>query len=152
MIFRRPGALGLLVLVSALSACSSSAAPVVTEQPGVAALPSYVAPARAPGFCAVLARSTHLTGLPAALGRLSVDPADADARLEVAGAVADLRPVLDDVRYAVEYADLETTVENLVATLTEVSGGRLRDDVGERIGAALGTLGELAQPACEFPI
>jgi hypothetical protein len=150
MIFRRPGALGLLVLVGALSACSSSAAPVVTE-PGVAALPSYVAPARAPGFCELLARSTHLTALPAALGRLSVDPADADARQEVAGAVTDLRPVLDDVRYAVEYADLETAVENLVTTLTEVSGGRLRDDVGERVGSALTTLGELAQPACEFP-
>ena len=74
-----------------------------------------------------------------------------DARQEVAGAVTDLRPVLDDVRYAVEYADLETAVENLVATLTEVSGGRLRDDVGERVGSALTTLGELAQPACEFP-
>ena len=55
------------------------------------------------------------------------------------------------VRYAVEYADLETAAENLVATLTEVSGGRLRDDVGERVGSALTALGELAQPACEFP-
>ena len=150
MTFRRPGALGLLFLVGGLSACSSTAAPVAVE-PGVAALPSYVAPAQAPGFCDLLARSTHLTTLPAALGRLSANPQDADARREVAGAVTDLRPVLDDVRYAVEYADLETAVENLVAALTDVSGGRLRDDVGARVSSALATLGELAQPACEFP-
>jgi hypothetical protein len=149
MIFRRPAVVGLF-LVSAVTACSSSAEPVVVEE-GVAALPTYVAPAEAPGFCELLARSTHLSNLPDVLGRLSVDPQDAEARQEVAGAVTELRPVLDDVRYAVQYADLETAVENLVETLTEVSGGRLRDDVGERVGSALTSLGELAQPACEFP-
>ena len=150
MTLRRPAVLGLLFLVGAVTACSSSAAPVAVE-PGVAALPSYVAPAQAPGFCELLANSTHLTTLPAALGQLSADPQNADARLEVAGAVTDLRPVLDDIRYAVEYAALETVVANLVAALTEVSAGRLRDDVGERISSALTRLGELAQPVCGYP-
>lgn len=150
MIFGRPGALGLLLLLGSLTACTSRAS-APPEPTGAAALPGYDAPYGAPGFCTLLAGSTHLAQVPSALGALTVDPADPAARQVLAAAVDDLRLVLDDVRPDVTYAELETAVEDLVAALTEASGGRLADGIGEAVGAALTTIGEQAQPACEFP-
>ena len=146
----RPRVWGLLLLLGALSACSSQAAPPL-QTTGVAALPSYEAPSGAPGFCRLLAGSAHVASIPSALGRLTVDTSDATARQELAGAVQDLRAVLDDVRYTVEHADLETAVEDLVAALTEASGGRPAAGSSEAIAAALGAVADLAQPVCEFP-
>ncbi len=146
----RPFARGLLLLIAALSACTSEAA--TPPQPsGVAALPSYEAPAGAPAFCRLLAGSAHITAIPSALGRLTVDTSDAAARQELAGAVPDLRAVLDDVRFSVEHADLETAVEDLVDALTEASSGRPTAGSSETIAAALSAVADLAQPACEFP-
>ena len=141
----------LLLLVGALGACTSEAATTPLQPSGVAALPSYEAPAGAPAFCRLLAGSTQITAIPSALGRLTVDTSDAAARQELAGAVPDLRAVLDDVRFSVEHADLETAVEDLVDALVEASGGRPTAGSSETIAAALSAVADLAQPACEFP-
>lgn len=150
MIFGRPRVLGLLFLLGSLTACTSQAS-APPEPSGIAALPSYEAPSGAPGFCTLLAGSTHLAQVPSALGTLTVDPSDPAARQVLAAAVDDLRAVLDNVRSDVAHADLESAVEDLVGTLTAASGGRLDDGTGEAVGAALTTIGEQAQPACEYP-
>jgi hypothetical protein len=150
MIFRGPGVLGLLVLLGALTACTSEAS-TPPEVAGTPALAGYHAPPHAPGFCGLLAGSTHLRTIPAAVGTLAVDSSDAAARQELAAAVVDLRAVLDDVRYAVEYADLETAVEDLVDALTEASGGRLPAELSDTIARTLTAVADEAQPACEFP-
>ena len=150
MIFRRPRALGLLVLLVGLTACTSEAS-TPPETSGVPALAGYQAPSDAPGFCELLAGSTHLRTLPTALGTLAVDGSDAAARQELAAAVVDLRSVLDDVRFAVEYADLETAVEDLVDALTEASGGRLPAQSSDTVARALAAVADEAQPACEVP-
>jgi hypothetical protein len=150
MIARRPAVLGLLVLFGTLTGCTSEAS-TPPEASGSPALRGYSAPAGAPGFCELLAGSTHLGSLPTALGTLVVDGSDAGARQEVAGAVDDLRAVLDDVRDSVEHADLETAVEELVDALTSASGGRPPDELSTTVAAALAAVADEAQPVCEFP-
>jgi hypothetical protein len=150
MIIRRPAALGLLFLLGSLTACTSEAS-TPPEASGVAALQGYQAPSGAPGFCALLADSTHLRGIPTALGALAVDTADAGARQQLADAVTDLRAVLDEVRMDVEYADLETAVEDLVDSLTVAAGGRLPAELGDAVATALTDVAAFAQPLCEFP-
>lgn len=150
MIIRRSAVVGLLVLLGALTACTSEAS-TPPQASGAPALPGYRPPSGAPGFCALLAGSTHLGTLPTALGALAVDPSDTPARQELAGAVADLRAVLDDLRLAVEYADLETAVEDLVDALTEAAGGRPPAELGDTVARALTEVADRAQPACEFP-
>jgi hypothetical protein len=150
MNFGRPGVLGLLLLAGSLTACTSKAS-TPPEVSGVAALPSYAAPSGAPGFCALLAGSEHLQAVPSALGTLTVDTSDAAARQELSAAVVELRAVLEDVRFDVAYADLETAVEDLVDALTEASVGRLPAASSDSVAGALGTVAQLAQPACGFP-
>ena len=150
MSFGSSGALGLLLLLGSVAACTGEAS-TPQEPSGVAALPAYEPPSGAPEFCALLAGSTHLATVPSALGVLTVDPSDATARQELTGAVEDLRPVLEDVRFAVEHADLETAVEDLVAALAAASGGRLTDDTSETVARALTAVAEQTQPVCEFP-
>jgi hypothetical protein len=150
MIIRRPAVLGLLFLLGSLSACTSEAS-TPPEASGVAALQGYRAPTGAPHFCSLLAGSTHLRGIPTALGALAVDTADAGARQQLAGAVTDLRAVLDDIRLDVEHADLETAVEDLVDALTVAAGGRLPAELSDTVAAALTDIADIAQPACGFP-
>jgi hypothetical protein len=142
--------LGLLVLLGALTACTSNAS-TPPQTSGTPALHGYQAPSGAPAFCTLLAGSTHLRTLPTALGTLAVDTSDAGARQELAGAVADLRAVLEDIRLAVEYADLETAVEDLVEALTEAAGGRLPAELSDTVARTLAEIADRSQPACEFP-
>ena len=150
MIIRRPAVLGLLLLLGSLSACTSNAS-TPPEASGAPALHGYEAPSGAPGFCALFADSTHLRAIPLALGALGVDVDDAGARQQLADAIVDLRAVLDDVRYSVEYADLETAVEALIAALTEAAGGRVSADLSDTVAGSLTDVAGQAQPACEFP-
>ena len=111
---------------------------------------TYTPPAGAPGLCASLAGATELTGLPAALGVLSADPRDVEAKLDVAAGIDELRGVLDgrtgdgDIR-------LVTAIEDLVGALGPAVHGPLTRSDRAAVHSTLDALGLVAQPICHFP-
>jgi hypothetical protein len=140
--------IGLFPLVS-LAACTGPDASIAERAD--AAVPSYAAPSAAPGFCAELAGTTHLTDLPVAVGTLTADPQDVEAGLALSAAIDELKAVLDEVRDAPDFAALGTSLEELVAALREAREGSLTDDVRTAIRSGLDRVGHLVQPACDYP-
>lgn len=146
---RSPGAvrLGLpaLVLV-ALAACGSDDAPPAWA----GAVPSYVAPADAPHFCARLAAVGGLDRLPASMGSL-LRGTDVEARTQVSRLARDLRTVLSEMRDEGGHAEVATALEDLVEGLGAVVEGPLTGPVADAVSGGLREVGALTQPACGFP-
>lgn len=146
----RPSILGLLVLVSMTVSCSADTdepAPVESD----AAVASYAAPDDAPSFCTRLARSTHLTAIPTAVGSLAAGTDAIEARVTLSGAIRELRAVRDDVRAEGGFEALEADLAGLVEALTLAMDGPLTDPVRIAVADGLDGVGELAQPVCRFP-
>jgi hypothetical protein len=116
-----------------------------------AAVASYLAPAGAPGFCTRLAASTHLDGVPLAIGTLTADARNEDAVGQLEGAVADLEAVLDDVAEQDVPDELTARFEDLLASLYSATLNPVDDALRTRISERLAALGTQVQPVCEFP-
>lgn len=149
MLIRGVGGLILLTLVMAVAGCD--AAPAPARAGGAVAVPAYEAPRQAPDFCTRLAASTHLTRIPTAVGRLTVDPENATAVADLEGAVADLEAVLDDVRRDEPDGDLVGTLESLLTAVRAATAKPVDDGLRDRLSARLDVLGKAVQPVCEFP-
>lgn len=146
----RPGILGLLILLGAVTGCKGDAdraEPVSAD----AAVPSYAAPPRAPDFCTTLAGSTRIAGIPRAVGALAAGTGTVEARLELTGGIDDLRAVLDDVRGEDRDERLESALERLVATLADVRDGPLTAAARADVSADLDAVGRHVQPVCQLP-
>lgn len=139
----------LLVLVTATAGCTAQAAE--THAADGLAVPAYQPPAGAPRFCTELAGSTHLATLPRAVGTLTAKSDDVDARHDVSLAIADLEPVLTEVRARPGYPALETALADLVAALHKATEAPLDDGITQAISSGLDAVGEQAQPVCRFP-
>jgi len=139
----------LLVLVTATAGCTAEAAE--THAADGIAVAAYQPPAGAPRFCTELAGSTHLTTLPRAVGTLAAKSDDVDARHDVNLAIADLEPVLTEVRARREYPALDTALADLVAALHKATEASLDDGVTKAISSGLDAVGEQVQPVCRFP-
>lgn len=150
MLLGRPGVLGLLVVLGATAGCSAEA-----EQPSRlaadVAVAAYEPAAGAPHFCALLAASTHLTGLPGAVGSMAAESRTVEAQLDLSAGIAELRAVLDDVRSETGYTDVETVLQDLVVSLTSAIQGPLTDVVRVAISDGLDAVGRRVQPVCTFP-
>ncbi|TQN44384.1 hypothetical protein FHU33_3886 [Blastococcus colisei] len=147
MVTRRPTWLRLTILLAAASAgCTQSVAEMPVSHRGDVAVPSYAGVAGAPPYCARLAGSTALPGIPTAVGLLAGDPGNVEAEVDLTAAIDELRAVLDDVRPA-----LDDAVGELVAALTAARDQGLTEAVRDDISAGLDELGTLVQPACGFP-
>jgi hypothetical protein len=147
---RRPGVLGLLIVLAAVTGCTPPAGspePVRTD----AAVVSYAAPAGAPAFCSTLAGSTRLGDISRAVGALAAETGTVEARLQLTGGIDDLEAVLDEVRAEGGYERLGSALEQLVATLSDAMDSPLTDSAGTDIGADLDEVGRQAQPICRFP-
>jgi hypothetical protein len=148
----RPRVLGLLFLLLALAACTGSAPesePLVSRA-DVAVL-SYAPPSGAPDFCTELAQTTHLTGLPVAIGTLTADPQDVEARLSLTATVDELRAVRADVPDQPGLLGLSTALDDLLDTLGDAQDAPLTDAVRTAISTRLEAFGVQAQPLCGFP-
>jgi hypothetical protein len=148
-----PRALGLLVLpgvVLAAAACTGDGPPSRGEPAG-AAVQSYAPPSGAPGYCASLADTTHLTDVPVALGTLTARPGDVEAKLALRAAVDDLQAVGEEVPRTAGSAELGTALDALVAALDRAERGPITDSVRSAVGTGLDDLGRLVQPVCDFP-
>ncbi len=144
----RPGVLGLLILLGAVTGCKSAADPV---EPADAAVPSYAAPPGAPDFCTMLAGSTRIAGIPRAVGALAAETGTAHAHVMLTGGIDDLGAVLDEVRAEDGHERLGTALERLVATLTSVRDRPLTDSARADVSAELDAVGRYVQPVCQFP-
>jgi hypothetical protein len=112
---------------------------------------SYASPSGAPGFCAALAGTTKLTGLPLAVGTLTADPTDVEAGLALTAVIDELQVVLDEVRAESGFLPLDAALEGLTGALREAREGSLTDALRTAISAGLEDVGRLAQPVCGFP-
>ena len=151
MFFGRLRVLGLLFpLVVGIAGCGGS-----DDEPQVVradvAVRSYTPPSGAPGFCAALAGSTHLTRLPEALGTLTADPNDVEATLALTSAIGELQDVLDEVRSGPGFLALDRSLAELTDAVREARDGPLTDAVRAAISDALDDVGQRAQPVCDFP-
>jgi hypothetical protein len=115
------------------------------------AVRSYVPLAGAPGFCAGLADSVHLTDIPEAVGTLTADPKDVEATLALTAAIDELTTARDAVRAGHGFLALDTALEQLATALRAARDGALSDAVGTAISSGLDDVGRLVQPACGFP-
>ena len=151
MLFRRLPVLGLLIsLLGVMAGCATADAAPRVERADVA-VRSYASPSGAPGFCAALAGSTHLTGLPVAVGTLTADPGDVEARFALTAAISELQDVLDDVRTHPGFLALDRSLEQLAGALRKAGDGLLTDAVRTAIRTGLDDVGQQVQPACDFP-
>lgn len=150
MLIRRSRVLGLLVLLGATTACSGAEA-----QPWIdrthAAVQSYAPPSGAPGYCTLLAGSTHLVGIPVAIGTLTARPGDVEAKLALSAAVGDLRAVGEEVARDAGTAALGAALDDLTAALTRAEAGPITDSVRSAVSTGLDDVGLLVQPVCDFP-
>lgn len=141
--------LGLIVLAATVAFGSD-------EQPApdrtAVALPSYTPPVGAPGFCTLLADSTRLTRIPTAVGTLAARPDDGVALGDLTAAVTELQIVLDEIVGTDRYAQLEATLHDLTAALSEATDEPVTEGAWRRIGRGLDDLGAQVQPLCEFPV
>ena len=151
MLIGRLRVLGLaFLLVVGTAACDTSDAEPKVTRADVAVL-SYSPPAGAPGFCAALAASTHLRGLPEALGTLTADPNDVEATLALTSAIGELQDVLDEVRARPGFLALDRSLTQLTDAVREARDGPLTDAARTAIGAGLDDVGHRVQPVCDFP-
>jgi hypothetical protein len=146
----RPGVLGLLILLGAVTGCTGDADRAEPVSADVA-VPSYAAPPGAPHFCTTLAGSTRILGIPRAVGALSAGTGTADAKLELTGGIDDLRAVLDEVRAEDGHERLESAVERLVDTLAAVRDRPLTAAARAGVSADLDAVGRHVQPVCQLP-
>lgn len=150
MPIRRPGVLGLLLLLGAVTGCEGEAASAVTV-PTEAAAVAYVAPAGAPTFCTTLADSARIALIPHAVGALSAETRVIEARLELTGGIDELQAALEEVRAEQAYGRLGSAMEELVDTLSRALDGPLTDADRTDISEDLDAVGQQAQPICRFP-
>jgi hypothetical protein len=141
--------LGLLFPLAAMTACTTADAP--HAQLADVAVPSYAPPSGAPDFCATLAGTTHLAGLPVDLGTLMAQPDDVGARLELTAAADELKSVLDQVHDRRDRGALGSSLQDLVRVLRDARDGPATDAVLAKIAAGLGDVGRRAQTLCGFP-
>lgn len=137
------------VVLAAVTACGSTEGPPSATGTD-AAVPSYEAPADAPGFCAQFASMSELNRLPVSIGTLAAGT-DVEARTQVSGVVRELRAVLAGVRAEAGHGDLATALDGLVQALAQVGDGPLTARVRGEVTAALEQVDVQAQPACGFP-
>jgi hypothetical protein len=142
--------LGLAFPLVALAGCTPThSAP--QEQRADVAVPSYAPPSGAPHFCAALADTTHVTGLPTAVGTLTTRPEDVGAKLELTAAADELQGVLDQVSDEPDAGALAGSLRELVAALRYARDTRLTDQGRTDISTGLDDVGRAAQAACGFP-
>lgn len=141
----------LLLLAGATAGCTATADAGSEVRPGSVAVPSYTAAAGTPAYCAELAGSTHLTGIPAAVGVLAGRPGDVQAELELSAAIEELRTVLERIGDDGGAPRLELAVGELVDALAAARDGSLTSSVRDDLAAALDDVGRVAQPVCGFP-
>jgi hypothetical protein len=146
----RPSALGLLMLLGAVTGCEAEADRTVSVSTD-AAVVSYAAPDGAPSFCTTLAGSTRLAAIPRAIGALAAETGTVEARLDLTAGIDDLQAVLEDVRADEGHERLGSAIEQLVATLTSAMDSPLTDAVRTGISDDLDAVGRQAQPICRFP-
>lgn len=141
---------GLVFPLVALAGCTTA-----DDGPAVpradAAVPSYAAPSGAPAICAELAGTTHLAGLPVAVGTLTAQPEDVGAKLEITAAIDELTGVLDKAGHRPGLAALDRSVRDLVEVLRDARDARLTDAVRTEISTGLDDVGLRAQAFCGFP-
>lgn len=144
--------IGLLFSVSAVAACTPAATAVTprAERADVA-VPSYAPPSGTPEFCALLAGTTRLTDVPAALGTLAADPGDIEAGLTMSAAIDELQGVVDRVPVRAGYLAVGTSLEQLITSLRTARDGQLTDSVRTSISMDLDEVGRQAQTLCGFP-
>jgi hypothetical protein len=135
----------------ALAGCASTPTPAPEVQLADVAVPSYAPPSGAPDFCAALAGTTHLTGLPVVLGTLTTQPEDVGARLELTAAADELQQVLDQVSARTGTGALVGSLKKLVAALRVARDTSLTDQIRTRISTGLDDVGRRVQAACAFP-
>ena len=151
MLFGRLRVVGLLfLLVACTAACTGSDAELQVTRADVA-VRSYTPPSGAPGFCAALAGSTHLSRLPEALGTLTADPDDVEATLALTSAIGELQDVLDEVRDRSGFLALDRALAQLTNAIRDARDGPLTDAVRAAIGTGLDDVGHQVQPVCDFP-
>jgi hypothetical protein len=143
--------LGLVVLLLGGTAACTHAGTAPPENGGDVAVRAYSPPSGVPGFCALLADSTHLTGLPEAVGTLTVDPGNVEARLLLTAAIAELDDVLADIGEDPGFFLLDRSVDELLTTLRDVRDGGLTETARTAIASGLDDIGDQVQPVCEFP-
>jgi hypothetical protein len=141
--------LGLLVLLGATAGCTGAADASPTAGP--AAVASYHPSATAPSFCARLAASGHVPGIPRAVGTLTADPGNPRAVGRLQDAIADLEAVLTDVSDEAGYAELAGELEDLLAALHSATLNPVDDELRGRISDRLAAVGAAVQPVCDFP-
>jgi hypothetical protein len=141
--------LAFLLVVGTAACAAEDAEPQVTRAD--VAVRSYTPPSGAPGFCAALAASTHLSGLPEALGTLTADPNDVEATLALTSAIDELQDVLDEVRARPGFLALDRSLARLADAVREARDGPLTDAVRTAIGTGLDDVGHRVQPVCDFP-
>lgn len=147
---RAVGRLGVpALLMIALLSCGRDDQATSASDDDVA-LPSYVAPDGAPGFCGRLASSGELSRLPASVGTLAAGT-DVEARIQINRTLQELRDVLADVRSEVGQEQLATALDGLVGALWQVLDGALTDPVRDAVSDGLQQVGDRAQPVCGFP-
>jgi hypothetical protein len=145
---RVPGLLVLLTVTVATTACTGGESPQRLKRADVA-VQSYAAPSGAPGYCASLAGSTHLTDVAVALGTLTARPGDVEAKLALTAAAEDLRAVDDELTE--DDAALDAALEELAAALDRAEQGPITDSVRAAVSGGLDDVGRLVQPVCDFP-
>jgi len=142
--------LGLLFPLVVLAACAPTDGPPRVQRADVA-VSSYAPPSGAPDFCAALAATTHVTGLPVVVGTLTALPDDVGSKTEITGAVDELQGVLEQVRNRPGTDVLAGSLAELIAALRSARDSRLTDEVRAEISAGLDDVGRDAQAACGFP-
>ena len=143
---------GLVVAVAGVAGCTHSATDMPSREgrAGVA-VPSYAPPAGTPDFCGLLAGTTSLTAVPAALGMLAADADVVEARLTLSAAIDELQGVLDHVPPRGGNLAVGTSLEQLITALLRARDRRLTDDLRTSISTGLDDVGRQAQTACGFP-
>ena len=149
-------AVGLAVLVGALTGCDPDRASAPSAASPAAAgsevaVPAYAAPSGAPPFCVRLSRTTALPEVPAALGVLAAEPGNEPALHRLGEAVTELEAVLAEVVDAGGQARLTAGLEDLLAFLHSATVNPVDDQLRGRISTSLDVVGHEVQPVCEFP-
>ena len=136
--------LGLVVLLLGGASACTHAGTAPPENGADVAVRAYSPPSGVPGFCTLLADSTHLTGLPEAVGTLTVDPGDVEAKLLLTAAIAELDDVLADLAEDPGSLALDHSVDELLTTLQDVRDAGLTETAQTAIASGLDDIGHLS--------
>ena len=142
--------LGLLVPLFAATACTSDGPETAAVSRVDVAVQNYSPAEGVPAWCARLAGSPHLTGIPAAIGALTAREGDVEAKLALAAAVDDLEAVAAEIPEGAQ-TDIAAALDGLAVSLTQATDGPLTDSVRAAVTTGLDDVGRLVQPICEFP-